>query len=375
MIVKSLELSNFRNYEILSIDFSKDTNILYGDNAQGKTNILEAIYTCATTKSHRGSKDREMIRLGQEEAHIRIQLERRGIGHRVDMHIKKNKPKGVAIDGIPIRKSSELFGLIHVVSFSPEDLGIIKNGPSERRRFLDMVLCQMDKVYLHQLISYNKVVNQRNSLLKQIGYNRELMDTLQIWDAQMVAYGQKIIRCRKQFLSELSEIVHPLHHRLSGNREELQIAYEPNVSEEEFPSLLAAALERDQKVKMTTVGPHRDDISFYVSGADIRKYGSQGQQRTSALSLKLSELNLVRKRIQEEPILLLDDVLSELDRHRQTQLLESISGIQTIVTCTGLEEFIRNRVILDKIYHVAGGKVMETSFMKEEGKRQEDRYE
>lgn len=363
MIIKSLELHNFRNYEFLSIEFSDKTNILYGDNAQGKTNLLEAIYTCATTKSHRGSKDREMIRMDQEEAHIRMLLQRRGVDHRLDMHMKKNKPKGVAIDKVPIHKSSELFGLIHVVLFSPEDLNIIKSGPSERRRFLDMELCQMDRVYLHQLMNYNKIINQRNILLKQIGYKRELLDTIQVWDAQLVSYGQEIIKTRRQYLKELSEITSRLHFRLSCGREQLVLAYEPNVEEEELAAALSEGLERDLKMKMTTVGPHRDDIRFTIDGADIRKFGSQGQQRTSALSLKLSELELVRQKIQEEPVLLLDDVLSELDRNRQTQLLEAIHGIQTVITCTGLEEFIRNRVVSDKIYQVVDGTIKQADYL------------
>ncbi len=363
MIVKSLELRNFRNYEFLSMDFSKNTNILYGDNAQGKTNLLEAIYTCATTKSHRGSKDREMIQMGQEEAHIRMFLQRKDMDHRLDMHMKKNKPKGVAIDGVPIHKSSELFGFIHIVSFSPEDLNIIKSGPCERRRFMDMELCQMDKVYLHHLMNYNKIVNQRNILLKQVGYKRELLDTLQVWDTQLISYGQKIIQSRRQYLKELNEITACLHSRLSCEREHLVISYEPNVEEENFSNALSTGIDRDLKMKMTTVGPHRDDIRFTIDGADIRKFGSQGQQRTSALSLKLSELALVRQKIQENPVLLLDDVLSELDRNRQTQLLEAIHGIQTIITCTGLEEFIRNRVVSDKIYQVADGKVKEADYL------------
>lgn len=359
MIVKSLELSNFRNYGTLFIDFSKNTNILYGDNAQGKTNILEAVYTCATTKSHRGGKDRELIKIGMEEAHIRMIIERNNTSHRLDMHIKKNKPKGVAIDGIPIKRFSELFGMIHVVSFSPEDLAIIKNGPSDRRHFMDMELCQMDKIYLYQLINYNKILNQRNSLLKQIGYDRNLLDTLEVWNEQLVEYGTHIIRCRQEFLQELGELIIPLHNQLVLGKEELKIAYEPNVEIQNFSDMLHKNLERDLKTKMTNVGPHRDDISFFIKGADIRRFGSQGQQRTSALSLKLSEIKLVKKRIKENPVLLLDDVLSELDRSRQTQLLECINQIQTIVTCTGLEEFIKNRITTDKIYHVIEGSVVE----------------
>ena len=198
MKIKKIELNNYRNYSNLKLEFSPDVNVIVGNNAQGKTNILESIYLCGTTKSHKGSKDKEMIRIGQDESHIRIYVERNEVTHRVDMHLKKVKPKGVAIDGIPIRKSSELFGLLHMVFFSPEDLSIIKNGPNYRRRFMDIELCQLDKVYLYNLTCYNKIILQRNNLLKQIPHkNHELFDTLSIWDEQLIFYGRQIIERRK----------------------------------------------------------------------------------------------------------------------------------------------------------------------------------
>ncbi len=357
MVVKSLELSNFRNYENLSLEFSPSTNILYGDNAQGKTNILEAVFLCATTKSHKGSKDREIIKLQSEEAHIRMRINRDDVDHRLDMHLKKNKPKGVAIDGIPIRRSSELFGIINVVFFSPEDLSIIKNGPSERRRFLDMELCQLSKLYLHNLINYNKVLNQRNNLLKQIGFNKSLLDTLYVWDKQLIHFGSELIKERESFIKSMNELIFTLHKKLSDGKEKLEIVYESNVAENEFESKLKKSMERDIALKITNIGPHRDDLSFLINGQDVRKYGSQGQQRTAALSLKLAEIELVKQVTKDKPILLLDDVLSELDRKRQNQLLDSIVGIQTIVTCTGLEEFVNNRIETDRIYKVVQGTV------------------
>ncbi|MBE5961491.1 MAG: DNA replication/repair protein RecF [Lachnospiraceae bacterium] len=357
MIVKSLELSNFRNYENLSIEFSKGANILYGDNAQGKTNILEGVYLCATTKSHRGSKDREVIMLEKEESHLRMIINRDGIDRRIDMHLKKNKPKGVAIDGIPIKKSTELFGIINVVSFSPEDLSIIKSGPGERRRFIDMELCQLDRFYLHNLMNYNKVLNQRNNLLKQIGFNRSLLDTIYVWDEQLIEYGKQVVDSRQKFVDELRDVVKDLHSRITCGKETLEVFYEPNTDVEQFVDRLGKSLERDIVLKSTSVGPHRDDLRFQINGIDIRKYGSQGQQRTSALSLKLAEIELVKKRVKDQPILLLDDVLSELDRHRQHQLLDSIADIQTIVTCTGLEEFVKVRSATDNVYQVVNGEV------------------
>jgi DNA replication and repair protein RecF len=358
MIVKSLELKDYRNYDNLNIPFSKGTNIMYGENAQGKTNILEAIYLCGTTKSHRGSKDKEIINFDKDEAHVRIIIEKNNIPHRIDLHLKKNKAKGVAIDGIPIKRQGELFGMLNLVFFSPEDLYIIKNGPAERRRFLDLELCQLDKIYLSNLSNYNKVLEQRGNLLKQISFNRNLLDTLYVWDNKLLEYGKKIIESREQFVIHLNKLVYDIHKRLSGDREELILKYEPSVSVADFENKLKKSLDRDLNLKMTNIGPHRDDLNFMINGIDIRKYGSQGQQRTTALSCKLAEIELVKSVIKENPILLLDDVLSELDRQRQTHLLNNIGDIQTIITCTGLEEFVGYRFNHDKIFHVVNGTVI-----------------
>ena len=357
MIIKSLELANFRNYEELDISFDKGTNILYGDNAQGKTNILEAIYVSATTKSHKGSKDKEIINFDKEEAHIRTYLEKENVETRVDMHLRKNKSKGIAIDGQKIKKAADLMGLLNVVFFSPEDLSIIKDGPAERRRFADMELCQLDSFYLYNLNHYNKIIGQRNKLLKDMYFQPELKETLNIWDSQLVSFGSKIIERREQFVKQLGDIIFDIHKKLSGGKEELVIAYEPDVSIEDFEKQMKYNQDKDIRLKQTTTGPHRDDFSFVVNGVDIRKYGSQGQQRTAALSLKLSEIELVKKISKDTPVLLLDDVLSELDSNRQNYLLNSIGNIQTIITCTGLDEFINNRFEINKIFKVTNGTV------------------
>ncbi|MBP3616696.1 MAG: DNA replication/repair protein RecF [Lachnospiraceae bacterium] len=359
MKINQLELSEFRNYESLSVEFDPSVNILYGDNAQGKTNVLEAIYLCGTTKSHKGSKEKEMIRLSSEESHIRMQIEKAGIPHRIDMHLRKNKTKGVAIDGIPIKRSSELMGLLHIVFFSPEDLSMIKNGPGERRRFIDLELCQLDPTYLYHLSNYNRAVNQRNNLLKQIGLNKSLKDTVEVWDSQLMEHGSVIIDTRRRFVEELNQLLPKIHAKLSGGKEELYVRYEPNVTKQEFGQKLAMNLDRDLALKATGNGPHRDDISFYVGDKNLKSFGSQGQQRTAALSLKLAEIELVRSKIKESPVLLLDDVLSELDRNRQSYLLESITDLQTIITCTGLEEFVDNKKRYHKIFHVVEGIISE----------------
>ena len=355
MWVKSIEVSNFRNYGHLELDFDQGINIFYGMNAQGKTNLLEAVYLCSTTKSHRVTRDREMIRFGEDESHIKMYVMRNEVPYRIDMHLKKQKRKGIAINGIPIRKASELFGIVNVVFFSPEDLNIIKNGPSERRKFLDLEICQLDKLYVHDLIQYNKAILQCNNLLKELPFHREYQDVLPILEEQIVQYGTPLIRIRREFLQELSGIVQEIHAKLTDGREQLELIYEPHVTEAEFAEKLQAARSRDEKLKSTTVGPHRDDICFEANGMDIRKYGSQGQQRTAALSLKLAEIELVRKRIGQSPVLLLDDVLSELDSSRQNQLLDSLQDVQTMITCTGLDDFVRHRFHIDSVFEVQDG--------------------
>ena len=358
MIIKSLDVSGFRNYDRLSLTLHSGTDIFYGDNAQGKTNILEALYMCSTTKSHRGSKDREMIQFEKDESHLKMILNRKGLDYRVDMHLKKSRPKGIAINGTPIRRASELLGMAHVIFFSPEDLGIIKNGPAERRHFIDMELCQLNRVYTSDLSNYNKVLAQRNRLLKDLAYKPETIDTLQVWDMQMVHYGRRVISERRKFTEKLNQIIEQVHYDLTAGKEQIQIRYEPNVSEEELETAVEAGREKDIRQKSTLTGPHRDDICFFINGTDVRKYGSQGQQRTAALSLKLSEIRLVEEVARDAPVLLLDDVLSELDSKRQSQLLDSITHIQTLITCTGLDDFVSDRFHMDKVFKVVNGTVV-----------------
>lgn len=359
MIIESVDLQNYRNYEFLNMTFDNKINIIYGDNAQGKTNILESLYVCATSKSHRGSKDKDIIRFGNDEAHIKVMVKKHGMNYRIDMHLKKNKTKGIAVNGIPIRRAVELFGIINIIIFSPEDMNIIKNGPSERRRFMDMELSQLDKIYLSNLVNYNKVVVQRNKLLKQLQFSGDsgLVDMLDVWDMQLVRYGSEIVKRRMDFIDNINSIIRPVHSKLSGNKEILNLRYIPCTTTDNFKDEVIRSRERDIKFKMTNVGPHKDDVAFFINDKDVRKYGSQGQQRTCALSLKLAEIELVKKVINDTPVLLLDDVLSELDANRQNFLLDSIGDIQTIITCTGLDEFVNNRFSINRIFKVVNGVV------------------
>ncbi|MCR4908442.1 MAG: DNA replication/repair protein RecF [Lachnospiraceae bacterium] len=360
MRVKRLELLNYRNYKSLDLEFAGDTNIFYGDNAQGKTNILEAVFVACTTKSHKKSRDQEIIGFSGEEAHIRLFLEKKGIDYKIDMHLRKGRRKFAAINGVSVKKASELLGIANVVFFSPEDLNLIKSGPSERRRFMDMELCQLNRIYIDNLVKYNKCLEQRNKLLKELSFGRvseNERDTLEIWEDQLISYGIRIIEYRERFTGELKDIIRKNHSSLTGNNEYLELNYEPDVSIEDFAERLKGARKKDLKLCSTSVGPHRDDLSFFLEETDLRKYGSQGQQRTAALSLKLSELELISNTIGDSPILLLDDVLSELDEHRQGYLLDSIGGIQTLITCTGLEDFIRSRIRCNKTFRVTKGTV------------------
>ena len=355
MYIQSIDLFNYRNYESLSMEFDRETNILFGDNAQGKTNILESVYLCGTSRSHRTARDREMIRFGQKEAHIRANVVKDEMTCRIDIHLHQGRSKGIAINGMPVRKASDLFGLLGIIFFSPEDLNIVKNGPAERRNFINAELSQIDRIYLSDLTNYNKALNQRNSLLRDPSRQTDLKGTMDVWDEQLLFYGRKIIGRRKKFIEDLIPVVMKIHRRLSGGREDLLLAYEPSVDDRRFEEELFISRDRDMRMGTTGVGPHRDDLRLAIGGLDIRKFGSQGQQRTCALALKLAEIQMMEISRGEKPVLLLDDVLSELDSGRQNYLLESINDIQTIITCTGLDEFVKNRISVHRVYEISNG--------------------
>ena len=249
-----------------------------------------------------------------------------------------------------------MFVIVYFVFFSPEDLNIIKEGPAGRRRFIDLELSQLDKIYLSNLSNYNRIIIQRNSLLKDIYGQKNLMETLDMWDMQLASYGAKVLEGRKEFIKQINKIISDIHYKLTGKNERMTLTYEESVGNMNLGDALKKYRDRDIRMKSTTVGPHRDDICFKTDkGIDVRKFGSQGQQRTAALSLKLSEIEMVKRVINDTPILLLDDVLSELDKHRQNYLLDSIHDIQTIITCTGLDEFVNHRFSINKIFHIKNG--------------------
>lgn len=356
MLIKNLSLKNFRNFESASIEFNNGTNLLYGDNAQGKTNLIESIYICATGRSHRTKCEKELIKFGEDESHIQVTctLDDK-VCEKVDVHLKSNNRKGIAINNISIKKLGDLFGLINTVIFSPEDLQLIKSGPTERRRFMDIELCQLSSIYYYNLQQYYKVLKQRNNLLKSTKKDINLKETIFIWNEQLISYGLKISEARYKFILDINEIASKIHYDITNKKEHLSIIYKPNINKDSFKEKLEKSIDKDVYYGNTSYGPHKDDIIFNINGIDARNFGSQGQQRSAALSTKLAEIEIIEKEKNNKPILLLDDVLSELDKTRQDFLIDNIKGIQSIITCTGLEDMITR---LDKklnIYKVKKG--------------------
>lgn len=358
MFVKSIFLQYFRNYEKMELQLSPEVNILKGDNAQGKTNLLEALSFCATGRSHKGANEKECIRYGEEEAIIRLVYERYR-EEKIEMSFRKDGSKTILVNGAQVGRIADLFGNFHVVVFSPEDLSLVKDGPANRRRFMDMELCQVDPVYLHNLQHYYHVRKQRDQLLKDAYNNPTLCDVMPDWDRQLAIYGVRVCNRRRDFIASIQPFAEQLHSGLSKGREQLKLSYEgPELDEDGFAERLERDLAKDLRSGYTNFGPHRDDIDIEINGEDVRTYGSQGQQRTAALSMKLSEFELMKKELGFAPVLLLDDVMSELDGSRQAKLLEYIRENQTLITGTGIEDSLRG-LPAGKIFEVKAGTVSE----------------
>ena len=452
MYIEKLKLKNYRNYEEVEINFNPKVNIIYGNNAVGKTNLLESIYLCSTSKSHRNTKENDIINFNKDEAHIKlifkvgvnvnsVGVNKNPVGANInpvgvninpvganacgahvgassaspqviDIQLNKDLKKGVAKNGIKVDKLSDFLGFFNVILFAPEDLNIIKDGPIVRRKFLDILISQIDKIYVQQIQNYNKTLNQRNALLKDIykesGNNREyLIEMLDTYDEQLVNYGIEVIKKRQENIKKLAEKILRIHSLISDNKEKLIIAYENdvlndivkpvgananlvganacgalNIGENAIPvganacgalnigassaspkeiylKKLKDTRDLDIKNQYTLVGPHRDDISFVIDGNDIRKFGSQGQKKTAAISLKLSELEMIKEKINDTPVLLLDDVFSELDETRQKLLVSNLKDIQTIITCTGIKKNIFDLLKPEKIFNVVNNKIID----------------
>ncbi|BCG56579.1 DNA replication/repair protein RecF [Paenibacillus sp. URB8-2] len=350
MFVHNITLRHYRNYGSLQLEGLGDVNLILGQNAQGKTNLVEALYCLAMTKSHRTSKDRELISFDAPDgaAYIEAEVRRRYGNLKLELTLSPQGKKA-KINGLEQRRLSEFVGSLNVVMFAPEDLEIVKGTPGVRRRFLDMEIGQVQPSYLFHLQQYQKVLLQRGNLLKQLWGKKEAGgDMLEIWDAQLAEHGVKIVKKRKEFIKKLQVWAEEIHKGITNGGEELKLHYIPSFGEREEEDeavlldkfMLKLSQTREQEIRrgMTLTGPHRDDLSFFINGREASVYGSQGQQRTTALSLKLAEIELIHGEIGEYPVLLLDDVLSELDPYRQTQLIETFqSKVQTFITATGIE--------------------------------------
>lgn len=343
MYVESIKLINFRNYLNLDIELNKKLNIFLGPNAQGKTNLLESIYISSIGKSYRTSRDRELININKDAGYIGIKVIKNEFEKYIEVKFERDRNKRVRINKIETDKLSDLIGQINVVIFSPEDLNLVKGGPSERRTFLDEEISQIKPRYKYSLNQYNKILFQRNNFLKQIKYNNKDLNMIDVWNTQLTDAGVDVILNRREFINKLSVISKDIHTKLTEDKEELTIEYLPSFYigkldkehiKEKFKKHLENDLNKDIEKGTTSLGPHKDDIDILINNMSSRIYGSQGQQRTSALSLKLAEVDLIKQEIGEYPILLLDDVLSELDIDRRKSIIKTFKNVQTIITST-----------------------------------------
>lgn len=354
MYIKNLELINFRNYERLSLKLHRGINVFIGDNAQGKTNILESIYYCSIGKSHRTNKDKELIRWGAKDGYISIYVSKERLDKKIDIKIFKEGKKGVRVNSIKLKTISDLIGIFNVVMFSPEDLKIVKESPSYRRKFLDIELSKLNKKYYYSLVRYNKVLNERNTILR--GWNLDT-EVTEVYDYQLSKYGSYIIKERLKYIESLSLKGNKVHKDITSQKENIEFKYITSIKdldniEDNFYNILRENVKKDFEKRSTSFGPHRDDFEVIINNADTRTFGSQGQQRTAVLTIKLASLEIIKEQTGEYPVLLLDDVLSELDINRQKYILNSIREFQTIITGTGLidiKEYLDHHVKLFKV--------------------------
>lgn len=369
MELTELTLHHFRNYDEAKIDFSSQINVLIGENAQGKTNLLESIYVLAMTRSHRTNNDRELIEFGEDAAQIQGTVQRKLGALKLELDIGKHGKKAKA-NHLEKARLSEYLGQLNVILFAPEDLALVKGAPTVRRRFIDMEFGQISPKYLHDLTQYRSVLKQRNRYLKQL-QTHEAQDKLylEVLSEQLAAVGGSIISQRIKFLNELEQYAQVLHESITQGKEKLTFEYssavkEPfKMTEVEISEALMALYQQNQQKEIfqgtTLYGPHRDDVKFLINQKNVQTYGSQGQQRTTALSVKLAEIDLMKNQTGEYPILLLDDVLSELDGARQTHLLKTIQDkVQTFLTTPGLSDVARNLIQEPRIFHIENGKII-----------------
>ena len=354
MWIKNIKIKNFRNYDQEEINLEKNINIFYGKNAQGKTNIIEAIFLCSLGKSFRAKKDNEMIKLNEENAIVEIEYEKSDRDGKIKIEI--GNKKNIYLNGIKIKKLSELLGNLNIVIFTPDDINILKGDPQNRRRFLDIMISQLRPNYMHILNLYLKTIEQRNKYLRQIKEEHKDENLLEIWDEKLAEYAVKIYEYRKEFIEKIIKKINIIHKNITNGEEQIELEYITECNnKEKYLQLLKERRKLDIIKGFTTKGIHRDDFVIYINKKEIKIFGSQGQNRTAMLSLKLAELQVIYDEIGEYPILLLDDFMSELDRTRRKNFLENIEGTQVIIT--GTEKLdIENLKYLE--YNVSNGKVL-----------------
>lgn len=360
MFIKRLQMLNYRNYDTLDINLVPNVNVFMGDNAQGKTNILEGIYYCAFARSNRTSKDRELINWKAENAFVSVTVDKERLDKRIDISILKDGKKAIRINKVKIKKIGELFGNFNVVMFSPEDLKIIKDSPGVRRKFIDMELCQLNAKYYYNLVQYNKVLSERNTILKSKAYDKDILD---VYDMQLAEFGYYIIMERINYIGKLNEYSNKIHSDITSGKEKIEFKYISSVKnldevKESLYFLLVKNRHKDKERGITSIGPHRDDFMVLINDIDTKSYGSQGQQRTAVLTIKFSSLKIIKELTGEYPVLLLDDVLSELDFSRKKYILSTIGDIQTIITCTGIEDLYEYLDDKSKVFKVKDGNIL-----------------
>ena len=354
MWIKNIKIKNFRNYNQEEINLEKNINIFYGKNAQGKTNIIEAIFLCSLGKSFRAKKDNEMIKLNEENAIVEIEYEKSDRDGKIKIEI--GNKKNIYLNGIKIKKLSELLGNLNIVIFTPDDINILKGGPQNRRRFLDIMISQLRPNYMHILNLYLKTIEQRNKYLRQIKEEHKDENLLEIWDEKLAEYAVKIYEYRKEFIEKIIKKINIIHNNITNGEEQIELEYITECdNKEKYLQLLKERRKLDIIKGFTTKGIHRDDFVIYINKKEIKIFGSQGQNRTAMLSLKLAELQVIYDEIREYPILLLDDFMSELDKTRRKNFLENIEGTQVIITGTDKLD-IENLEYLE--YNVSNGKVL-----------------
>ena len=342
MTVKTLRLQNFRNYGLQHIEFSKNLNILYGDNAQGKTNLLEAIFLCSTGRSHRALKDTDMIKFGEAVAIVTLELERKNYGDvTIEVEIQSTSHKSILINGVPQQRAGDILGHLNCAMFSPEDLTIVKDEPALRRRFIDMFISQIKPAYYYNLQRYQSIMRQRNALLRQAKETPRILDTLEAWDRQLAEFGAKVMIERRQYSKRLNEYAKKNHTMITRGREEFSMIYNPSMTilggtnisiADQYFYTLEKGRQLDVLRMTTSTGPHKDDLECIIDNRSLRYFGSQGQQRTAALALKMAQVDVMADEIGEMPVMLLDDVMSELDRRRQVNLSSHIKDLQIFIS-------------------------------------------